>query len=78
MADIVDLSAHRKAVDPDLVESLRVLLSEAQNGRITGIVAAYYDDEGSLCSMFHMDAVTDAIAATVLLHHEVLAVLTEE
>jgi hypothetical protein len=77
MVEVVDLNARRKPVDAELVDKLRILLSEAQNGRMTGIVAGYYDDQGDYSAMFHMEWATDAIAAATMLQSEALKLLEE-
>jgi len=53
MADVVDLNQRRKATDPDLIEMLKQLLSEAQNGRLSGIVGVAIDENGAGVAMIH-------------------------
>jgi hypothetical protein len=39
MADIIPIADHLPEVNAELVESLRVMLAEAQAGRLTGLAA---------------------------------------
>jgi hypothetical protein len=77
MVEVVDLNARRKPVEPELVEYLRILLSEAQNGRLTGFAVAYYDDEGLLDTAFHTESIHHSITAASVLHQAALALLEE-
>lgn len=52
MADIIPIADHLPEVNAELVESLRVMLSEAQAGRLTGLAAVYITDEGDARTTF--------------------------
>jgi hypothetical protein len=63
--------------DPEIVETLRVLLSEAQAGRLTGIAVVYLTDEGDCLTAYHMSEPLHLAGATALLHKDALDLLTE-
>lgn len=52
MADIIDLVPKLPKPDAALVETLRTMLSDAQNGRMTSLLALYVT-EGNIISVFH-------------------------
>ena len=64
-------------VDPDLIETLRSMLSEAQNGRLVNIAAIYLSSDGEIASIFHFDSALEAIGAIEYLKNEALTFLTE-
>jgi hypothetical protein len=78
MADVVDLNQRRKPSDPELVESCRVMLSEAQNGRMAGLVAVCMNDDGELDVVLHGPNNIEAIGLASWLHAEMLKLLQPE
>lgn len=78
MADIIPIADHLPEVNAELVESLRIMLSEAQAGRLTGIAAVYTTDEGDVANVYHVENVLDLVGMTALLHKDALDLLTEE
>lgn len=77
MADIIPIADHLPEVNAELVESLRVMLSEAQAGRLTGLAAVYITDEGDVQNVYHIDNVLNLVAITALLHKDALDLLSE-
>jgi len=77
MADIIPIADHLPEVNAELVESLRVMLSEAQAGRLTGLAAVYVTDEGDVQNVYHIDNVLNLVAITALLHKDALDLLSE-
>ena len=63
MADVVDIADHLPKPDPELIESIRILLREAQAGRLTGIGLVYLTHEDEFVPLLHFEQNTDAIAA---------------
>ena len=63
--------------DPEIVETLRTLLSEAQAGRLTGIAVVYLTEDGDCLTAYHMDEPLRLTGATALLHKDALDLLTE-
>ena len=53
MAEVVDLSQHLPTVDKELVDCLRSLLSEAQNGRLRSYAAIYISGDGESVERTH-------------------------
>ena len=78
MADnVVSLADHMPDVDADLVESLRVMLAEAQAGRLVSMAAVYITDEGDVQNVYHIENVLNLVAITALLHKDALDLLSE-
>lgn len=75
--NVVTLDDHRKPTDPEMIESLRVMLSEAQNGRLVGFAASYITHEDTVQTVFHFSRTIDAAGAVMVLHQEVAALFTE-
>ena len=78
MADVVDLSEHRKPSDPELIDSLRVLLSHAQNGRMVALVAYWVADDNSAEAVYHGSSNFEAIGMASALQADLLANTFEE
>lgn len=78
MADVVDLNERRKPSDPDLVESLRIMLSNAQNGRMMGLVAVCLSDEGELDAVVHGPTPIEAVGIASWLHADMMDLLRSE
>jgi hypothetical protein len=60
MAEVVPLNPPKG--DPELVEMMRTLLSEAQNARIKSFAIVYVTDEGSVADSHFYASVVDQIA----------------
>ena len=75
--NVIDITAHLPEVNAELVESLRVMLSEAQAGRLTGIAAVYLTDEGEVANVYHVSNVLDLVGMTALLQKDALDLLSE-
>lgn len=78
MAEIIPIEPHLPNADPEIVESLRIMLAEAQAGRLLGIAAVYVTDEGDVANVYHVENVLDLVGMTALLHKDALDLLTEE
>jgi len=78
MADVVDLNQRRKPTEPELIESLRVMLSEAQNGRMICMVAVCMNDDGEIDAVCHGPNNVEAIGLASWLHAEMLKLLQPE
>lgn len=77
MADVIDIAGHLPKADPDLIETLRIMLSEAQNGRLVSLAAVYTINDGTIDTVFHFDSALEAVGAIAMLHHEAISFLTE-
>jgi hypothetical protein len=64
-------------VDPDLIESLRTMLSEAQNGRLKAFACVYTTDTEEIATVFHFNSALEAAGAIAMLQNDALACLTE-
>jgi len=78
MADIVSLNERRPPSDPDIVKAFRELLSEAQNGRMTGFIVGYFDADGNIVTSYHMASALEAIGVLCLMQREAQSFLSEE
>ncbi|MEO6395902.1 MAG: hypothetical protein ABIO40_08325 [Devosia sp.] len=71
MADIVTLIPRKG--DPEIVDALRRLGSEALNGRITGFAIVYLDADGAALTQFNMPDTLEAIGLVEWLKTDLLA-----
>ncbi len=72
MADVVSLKPKTADSDPEIVALFRMLLAEAQEGRITQAAVVFADDHGNLSSRYIYDSISEAIAAAAILQHELI------
>jgi hypothetical protein len=70
MADIIDISDHLPPSNPEIVESLKVLTSEAQNGRVSSIIALWVDNQGDVHAAYHIETPVASLALGVLVDLE--------
>lgn len=72
MADdnVIDLADHLPPSNPEIVESLKVLTSEAKNGRVTSIIALWIDDGGEVHAAYHLDTPVASLALGVIVDLE--------
>jgi hypothetical protein len=78
MADnIIDINDRLPNPDPDLVESLRMLLSEAQNGRLLNFAVVYITDDDQIATTYHFDSALEALGAVAYLGRDLQDLLTQ-
>ncbi len=63
--------------DAALVEKVRTLLSDVQNGRVTELAAVFMYAEGEFGRLMHFNHATDAIAGAEFLKHEAMICFLE-
>jgi hypothetical protein len=78
MAEVVNLDEHRPETNPELIESLRNMLSDAQNGRMVSMAAVYIRPGGDLLTVFHSPSVIEVVGATALLHRDALLIAEDD
>jgi hypothetical protein len=62
VAEVIDIQNHLPEVDKDLVDTLRTMLSEAQNGRLRSYAAVYVTQDGEIGSSYYYQCTADQIA----------------
>ena len=63
--------------DAELVEKVRTLLSDVQNGRVNELACVFAYADGEFGRILHFDHATDAIAGAEFLKHEALLCFLE-
>lgn len=53
MADVIPIEPHLPVVNKELVDTLRSMLSEAQNGRLRSYLAIYLTGDGNDVGISH-------------------------
>lgn len=77
MADVIDIAGKLPKADPELVDALRVLLSEAQNGRLTSIAVVYLTSDEHIATTYHFDSALEALGAVAYLEQDLRELLTD-
>lgn len=77
MAEIIDIAGHLAQPNADIVESLRVLLSEAQNGRLVSLAVVYTTDDEQIATTYHFDSALEALGAVSFLEQDLRDLLTD-
>lgn len=78
MADVTDIADYLPKPDPAIVESLKIMLAEAQAGRMVGFAAVSLTEEDGIVTVFHFARALDAVGATAHLHRDALECTAEE